>query len=566
MTYLTSFTTLVVLEHKINSKFITTEKNLLFLWFVAMLAIGALTVHEYGVSIDEPDNYRYATDTLNAYPSFFGTLYEPRYYSAYDGHGPAFVTIASILINIVQFVFPTVFAPDLWHFSYFIAFQITCLCLYKLARRWFNNWSAWGILILFSTQPLFFGHAFINPKDIPFMALFIASIVTGFAMVDRTASQASYPEIKMENIVSADNFGRTLWRQFRYQVAKCFTEPMVLWAGIILGLTTSIRILGPYAGAIVALYALYKSIRRTPGLFLAYFTTAALVCYLTWPILWSDPLAGILHAFRVASEYPWQGSVLFDGKVIAATDLPARYLPWMMFIQFTEAAIILFVVGAVLATWKAFKEKIMEPIALLLIWFLAPLAAIILSRSVVYDGFRHIFFLLPPLFICTGFAFDWIFKKLKAVALRLVVLALVMVPAIFSIVRLHPYEYIYYNGFVGGTQGAYEKYELDYWATSYREIALFVNETAPPNTNMVIFGSVGTYLPYSRPDIRLYDRSDIKALQGRDDVNLDYAVIFNRRKVIQENCINAETIKSVERAGVVLAVLKKIPSGQDDCP
>ena len=179
-----------------DSKMIRLEKSLLLLWFVISLGIGALTVHEYGMSIDEPNNYRYAAETLKAYPSFFGILYEPKYDSSFDGHGPAFVTIAGTLIRIIQGIFPNLFTPDLWHFSYFITFQLTGLCLYWLTKRWFNKWTAWGILILFSTQPLLLGHAFINPKDIPFMFLFTLSIVLGFRLVDRMETQESFVSLE----------------------------------------------------------------------------------------------------------------------------------------------------------------------------------------------------------------------------------------------------------------------------------------------------------------------------------------------------------------------------------
>src|SRR5512134_269310 len=168
------------------------EKYLLTLWFIANLTLGALTVHEYGMSIDEPNNYRYAADTLKAYPSLFGTLYEPNYDSSYDGHGPAFVTIASIFVRIAQAVFPNLFETDLWHFTYFITFQLTGLCLYWLTKRWFNTWAAWGILILFSTQPVLLGHAFINPKDIPFMFFLTLSVVVGFRMADALDAKESF--------------------------------------------------------------------------------------------------------------------------------------------------------------------------------------------------------------------------------------------------------------------------------------------------------------------------------------------------------------------------------------
>jgi 4-amino-4-deoxy-L-arabinose transferase-like glycosyltransferase len=172
------------------------EKYILTLWFVANSIIAALTVHEYGMSIDETNNYRYAADTLKAYPSLFGTFYEPNYDSSYDGHGPAFVTIAGIFIGIIQAVFPNVFVPDLWHFSYFITFQLTGLCLYWLTKRWFNIWIAWAILILFGTQPLLYGHAFINPKDTPFMFFLTLSVLLGFRMADTLDAKESFVSLK----------------------------------------------------------------------------------------------------------------------------------------------------------------------------------------------------------------------------------------------------------------------------------------------------------------------------------------------------------------------------------
>src|ERR1051325_7678790 len=167
-----------------NLKMIRLEKTLLLIWLVVYLVIGVLTVHQYGMSTDEPNNYRYAADTLDAYPSFFGTLYQPKYDSSYEGHGPAFDAIVAILIKVIQRVFPTVFTPDLWHLSYFVTLLLAGLCLYWLTKRWFSQWTAWGMLLLFSTQPLLLGHSFMNPKDIPFMSLLTLSVLLGFRLVD----------------------------------------------------------------------------------------------------------------------------------------------------------------------------------------------------------------------------------------------------------------------------------------------------------------------------------------------------------------------------------------------
>jgi hypothetical protein len=499
------------------------------------------------MSIDEPNNQRYAVDTWNAYPSLFGTRFEPAYRSSYEGHGPAFITMAGIFVKIMQRVIPSAFAPDLWHFSYFITFLLCSLCLYWLARHWFGRWTAWGILLLFSTQPLLWGHAFINPKDIPFMAFFTFSVAAGYALVDHLANQVSQRSVQKE-------------------VIQSFMNPWVYLAGLTLGLTTSIRILGPYAGVIVILYGLYKTPRRMLGILPAYILIAAVICFVTWPHLWTDPLARLIQSIHVASAYPWQGGVLFEGQIIPARDLPARYLPEMISIQFTDAAVILFVAGVILAFTSFLKKQNLIPLALFLVWFVVPFVAIIISGSVVYDGFRQILFLIPPLFLMTGYALEWIFTRLRNMTIRILLLVLIAAPGIYSIVNLHPYQYIYFNNLVGGVRGAQGKYELDYWATSYREAALFLNEKAPSDSRVAVYGPVEIVSPYTRPDIKLNIGSVAKKLRESQNAVFNYAIILNRRNAADEACKNAHTIKTVEREGAILMIVKEIPPGDQDCP
>jgi hypothetical protein len=340
----------------------------------------------------------------------------------------------------------------------------------------------------------------------------------------------------------------------------------VYLAAFLLGLTTSIRILGPYAGVIVLLYGLYKSPRRSLAVFPAYAIITALVCFLTWPYLWLEPFERLMGSIYVASAYPWQGGVLFEGTITPAKDLPARYLPEMISIQFTEVAVILFIAGIVLALTKLVKRETLVPFVLFLVWFVIPFAAIILSGSVVYNGFRQILFLVPPLFLMTGYALEWIFARLPNLTLRLLLLLLVVVPGIYSIIRLHPYQYVYFNSLAGGVQGATGKYELDYWATSYREAALFLNENAPPNSRVAVYGPVEIVSPYTRPDIQLNIAAVAKKLKQSQNMAFDYAIILNRRNSESEACGNAPTVKTVERQGAVLMIVKEIPPGEKNCP
>jgi hypothetical protein len=63
---------------------------------------------------------------------------------------------------------------------------------------------------------------------------------------------------------------------------------------------------------------------------------------------------------------------------------------------------------------------------------------------------------------------DWPKARLAQRAL-LTVLVLYGVYHASLMVRLHPNQYIYYNAFIGGTDGAAGNFKLDYWANSYAE-------------------------------------------------------------------------------------------------
>jgi 4-amino-4-deoxy-L-arabinose transferase-like glycosyltransferase len=162
-----------------------TEKYLLLIWIMVNLIVGILTVHDFGVSFDEPRYYLYAEQSLDSYRSLFGLLSEPvygpgnlRYY------GPSFIILVELIARSLQSIFTNVLEIDIWHLSYFVLFQLTRLVLYSLTKRWFSRWSAWAVLLLFTTQPLLWGHAFMNPKDIPFMAFMVFSVFAGYRVLD----------------------------------------------------------------------------------------------------------------------------------------------------------------------------------------------------------------------------------------------------------------------------------------------------------------------------------------------------------------------------------------------
>src|SRR6185503_5208508 len=136
----------------------------------------------------------------------------------------------------------------------------------------------------------------------------------------------------------------------------------------------------------------------------AYGLIAIITMYLTWPYLWPDPVGHFLETVQIMSQHPWPGSVLFNGAMYPANDLPASYMPILMAIQLTEPVLLLFFAGLAVAVFGFLRkqENQGELLALTLLWFILPLVTFIVLRPTLYDNFRQTFFIVPPIFFMAG--------------------------------------------------------------------------------------------------------------------------------------------------------------------
>jgi hypothetical protein len=151
---------------------------------VSLLLIGILITRQYGESWDELKLYDYASDSLEGYMTWFqhGTL--PVTGDHFENYGPAFMMFTTIIKKVGTQIFPNIRAVDIQHFVYFATFLVGMWAFYQLAARWMSQNAAFGATLLFLTQPVFWGHAFINPKDIPLLSLFLLSVYLGMRMHD----------------------------------------------------------------------------------------------------------------------------------------------------------------------------------------------------------------------------------------------------------------------------------------------------------------------------------------------------------------------------------------------
>ena len=293
-----------------------------------------------------------------------------------------------------------------------------------------------------------------------------------------------------------------------------------------------------------------------------YLGIGALVTYATWPFLWPYPLRNYLTAISIAANYPWKGNILFQGSFYLPQQLPAGYIPILMGLQFTETALLLFLVGLILALiywWE--KAALRLDLLLLGAWFFIPVVAVILLRSTIYNNFRQFLFVTPPLFVIAGFALQGLWERLRQkTALFFVLAAIVLLPAFYWCIRLYPYEYIYYNSLAGGMSGAFHKYENDYWIVSFKEAVEYINQVAKKNATVYIKGINFTSKPYARPDLQL-DPTLWEVRLEPKDVKAGYAILpagfYENEKLFP----GSPVVYQIQRDGNILAVVKEVRPG-----
>ena len=647
---------------------------ILLLLLTGLLA-GLPVYKNYGLSWDEPLFYEYAAAIPGAYSiraRLDGTFnIEDAYGPSADhaAYGPAYLLLAQPLVDGLDALLPAS-QPDLWHLVNYLTFVLGSLLLYALCRRWVSPWSAFGAALLFLTQPVLWGHAWINPKDMPFLVFFIAAMLSGLRLVDALKQGESTPQLTPEQAERRWLRRRRAWQVLALGLVTLALLTVVFWglwqallagliaqayhapsdsllgrlftrlapnagqvlvdayiskaliwlnrfklglvglaafaaipalaltfcldgvrrffgwlerrlgplpgwpgwwvkgvptrrwllpallAGAMVGLLTANRIVGPLAGALVALsFFLYAGRRPWAGL-LVYALVGGLVCLASWPYLWEAPLGRFIEVLRHMSDNPHPIPVLFNGVIYQSDKLPAGYLPGMLGLTLSEPVVLLFLGGLGVAIWRAFHQRLAwRDLLPVLLWFLLPFVYVVLRRPPIYDGYRHFMFILPPVFVFIALALQTLFERLRRPWASGLLLAAMLLPGVIALVSLHPYQYTYYNSLVGGTGGAFRRYETDYWLTCYRELMGELNQSAPAGSTLFVYRQPSIAETYAAPGITVerYDPDDDQTFPG------SLLLLTTRANVDQVNVPAAPEILSVGRDGATFCLVREIP-------
>lgn len=427
-------------------------------WHIAVLAAlvylicGGLALDNYGIGYDE-EAQRHNNGYLN-YNYVTGKDKEGLLVGNERYHGPAF-ELALIVIEKASGLKDVRHIYLLRHWVNFLVFFLSILVMYFLAQRVFkeDKWALFAAL-MYALCPRFFAEAYYNSKDIIFLAFFTFSLYS------------------------------------LYRLAK---KPSVIWAiihAVITGFMIDIRILGIFMPIASIAFVLYHqllngkdtSISKLALVLGIYGVFQALAVVAFWPILWEGPVFHLREAFVEMSHYHWTGKIRYMGEIYNENELPWHYLPVWMLITLPVPFLVLMLLGAGLIVTKLFsfnKEAFRkyEFDFLSLAVFIGPLALIILMKSIVYDGWRHVYFAYAPMVLISTHSAIWLWKKAKSrisdrhkKAAISGLFVLIFLGPLINIIRYHPYQFVYFNPVANAFFSPIgEAFEMDYWGLSYRQ-------------------------------------------------------------------------------------------------
>jgi hypothetical protein len=448
------------------------------LWVVVLLVALVLgTFATYGITWDEYVQHRYGEAVLD----YLGSLFEGPtdtealgYLNLYY-YGGLFDTLAVLAGRVSPF------GPfETRHLLNGLFGLLAILAAMRLGGHLGGDQAAFWAVVLLALTPRFYGHMFNNPKDIPFAA--------GYALA-------------VYYLVRALPYLPTLPRG------------LALKTGLVTGIAMGVRVGGllllVYLAALLAVAVLVEAgrdVRRAGRKLLGAVTSFAWVALPAyglmlafWPWAQQAPLTRPFIALQEFSKFDWTSPVLFRGIRTPAPELADSYLLHYLGITLPEIVLGLLLAGAILGLWCIVErpQRGIDPKALgvgvVIVSALYPLVHIAMTEAIVYDGMRQVLFVVPSLATLAALvlaaATRWVADRSGVVRLVAAsILAGLLVWQIGQMVRLHPYQTVYFNRLVGGLPGAHGRYETDYWASSFREAVLELADRVPERAAIDPYG------------------------------------------------------------------------------
>ena len=426
----------------------------------------------------------------------------------------------------------------------------------KLTKELFNDKVGTIVFVILLFFPAFHGHMGINSKD------------TILALCHVWIFYLSIKYLKKQHIIEKAN---------KY----------IIYIGILSAIGSGINLY--FLGSLLPLFLFLildllffkkiKSKKFDGKRFLKHLAQVFLVFYLLLVLFWIDThpnililpfklfLEWFLHDFQFVG-YPY---ILVNGNYYLYENIPKTYLFINLIFKSPEYFLLMYLIfPLIFLSSKNFFKKEFDlfsyKLTLIFLMIIFPFCLLYFTPFSIYDGLRHVLWILPYLCIIPGLGIYFLIKKINYLSAKigLSFCSILIIYFLVNFFLITPYQYTYLNFFNGKVENRYQKFENDYWGVSIKELIYKIKINKDEKIRFATCGIPQEITKY------YLDKRGFKNYSFGNTKNSKYIIMTNRTTLNKENIwdrnnitncfdkFSGKDIFKVSRNGLLLSVVRKI--------
>lgn len=505
-------------------------------FFALILVVGLVVYDDYGVTHDEPiqrvigqSSLYYITELLGSDAFGYRPVSVPSLENQQDrDYGVAFEMPVEGFVAALGLTEPRDIY-SLRHLCTFLSVLLGSIALFRMATERYDDWR-WGLVAAaaFWLTPRMFAESFYNSKDMVFLAAFALAAWAGQRLLAAPTSRAA------------------------------------AMAGIATAVAIDVRIMAVLIPLVMLVLLVLRAAQRqirwadcaaAAGVYVA---ATAVVTVALWPWLWSNPVGNMAQAFSNMSHFRWTGVNMYMGYLQDMANLPWHYAPVWIAITLPIPILLMVVAGTGMALARVVRSSVALEAdadqlldAYFLVLALAPLVAVIVFGSTLYDGWRQLYFAYPAMLVLAVGALRAAYRvasryghwvRWPSAAIATIALAW---PLGFMVAE-HPLQNLYFNRLAGGEPA--ETWAFDYWGTSYTPAMKIVLANAPVGETVTVWADSSNPVGLG---ILMQDPADASRLIELDARDNPAFIVNNGNNVNSDPAITHPDYSNYDIIGVV---------------
>lgn len=451
--------------HKITKK-IDRSSIAVIIFFLAFFIFGCLVFDDYGISVDEMSqrghsliNYKFlvpavsdiATDTAN-FP-WMGDLRDSQSF-----YGVAIQLPMVFAEHMTGFLMPIHKVLLLRHFYTFFLFFLSSVCFYKCCRLFTENrWLALLGTAVYILNPRTLADSFYNIKDLMALSLCMMTICFGCRMLR--------------------------YMKKRDMVFFAFFGALGTNSRIVLAVVIAAFLFAAFVQGIVE-----KQVKKRFLICFGVGCLSLLFYFLMTPGIWANTLQNVKETVDTFANYTTMpGTSVYQGGTVTGDDLRRSYVFVWMLITIPIVYLVFSAAGVARSLWQMAMLAVRrqgwswDQYARLAILLTAavPLGYVIMVKPVIYNGWRHFYFMYSAIAMMAFFGLlyweEWSAGRGRfRWAGRVLLIGEILCTMVWIGIN-HPFEYVYFN--LSVRDHVENNYDRDYWGMSTYQALQYICET-----------------------------------------------------------------------------------------